>query len=434
MSKPSLLVVDDESMNIKFISSILGDLYDIKVAFDGARALNILQKISIDLILLDINMPVMNGFELVNRLKSSENIKNIPFIFLTARNDDKSVIDGFRAGAVDYITKPFHKEELQVRVENHLNSIQLKKELNIKISELNLLVKELETREKNLEKFIDAQNNIVMLTDGKKLTFANRRFYDFLGFASLESFLKEHNCICELFIEDDNFFHLGKISKDDNWVDILKEMKDSQRVVSILSKEDNLVHLLSVSINRFDDNLYIVSFTNISQTILENIKFKEKSLKDSLTNSYNREYFYQNYKHFIDNCETNKKSMALVFLDIDYFKSINDNYGHAVGDIALIEFAKLIKNNLNSTIIRWGGEEFVVILEVESNKELLDRLNSLRDSINSYKFTTINSMTCSIGATIYRDSENIELTLKRADSSLYQAKRLGRDRVIIYSN
>jgi DNA-binding response OmpR family regulator len=136
MQKPNILVVDDEQLNVELISMLLDKDCVVKAAFDASRALMILEKITIDLLLLDVNMPDIDGFQLAEKIKSNPLTADIPIIFLTASDDEKSIIKGFQYGAVDYITKPFNKEELRVRVNNHLRTHLLQQELYRKINEL----------------------------------------------------------------------------------------------------------------------------------------------------------------------------------------------------------------------------------------------------------------------------------------------------------
>ncbi|RXI42625.1 hypothetical protein CP963_03725 [Arcobacter cloacae] len=290
----------------------------------------------------------------------------------------------------------------------------------------------LEESYKNLEKLIETQNNIVILTNGKEIKFANQKFFNFLGFKNLTDFKEKHKCICEFFIENDRFFHLKKINEDEIWLDKILELEESKRVVCMKGK-DSLEYLFSVWVNNFDDETKIVSFTDISQTILENIYLEEKILHDKLTNAYNREFFENNYKRFIDNCKINNTKLALAILDIDYFKDVNDRFGHDVGDLFLIEFVQVIQkySRKNDILIRWGGEEFILILEFDSSKDLEKILENLRNSIEFHNFQKVGNKTCSIGATIYKDDEDILKTIKRADESLYDAKNSGRNKVII---
>jgi DNA-binding response OmpR family regulator len=119
-----ILVVDDNHENLKVVGNFLKEKdYKIAMATDGKSALKILETTSIDLILLDIMMPEMDGFEVCRKLKENPSTKEIPVIFLTARTETEDIVRGFKMGGVDYITKPFNKEELFARVHNH---IQLK--------------------------------------------------------------------------------------------------------------------------------------------------------------------------------------------------------------------------------------------------------------------------------------------------------------------
>lgn len=301
------------------------------------------------------------------------------------------------------------------------------------LNELEDKSKELEAKNKNLKQFVDTQDNIVILTDGKEASFANKRFFKFLGYDSLEAFKKKHNCICEFFIENDRFFHLGKISKEENWVEVLQTLPHSQRIVSMMG-DDFQLHAFSIAINRFDKTTLIVSFTDISQTMLEHIKLEEKTIHDKLTGAYNREYFEKHYKRLLDEYTQDDFQFALAVLDIDHFKLVNDNFGHDVGDYVLKHFVKTIQQFSRSydILIRWGGEEFIMLFRVKSEDDLHKVLEHLRKVIELVEFDTIGHKTCSIGGTIYKDGEDIETTIKRADEAVYEAKAAGRNQVVIY--
>ncbi len=134
--KPVVLVVEDEEINIEYIANLLEKKYDVKVAFNGQQAVKILETVIVDLVLLDIKMPKMDGFEVAKYITSSNKLKNIPFIFLTASNDQDSIVKGFELGAKDYITKPFNKAELVVRVANHIRTHLLQLELKASMEEI----------------------------------------------------------------------------------------------------------------------------------------------------------------------------------------------------------------------------------------------------------------------------------------------------------
>lgn len=123
----NILVVDDNQENLKVVSNFLKEKgYKIALALDGNNALKVLESTRIDLILLDIMMPVMDGFEVCQLIKSKKELKEIPIIFLTAKTETDDIVKGFQLGGVDYITKPFKKEELFARINNHIQLKQIR--------------------------------------------------------------------------------------------------------------------------------------------------------------------------------------------------------------------------------------------------------------------------------------------------------------------
>ena len=130
MNRNTILIVDDEAINIEILVEMLNGKYELKVAYDGLMGINIAKKILPDLILLDIEMPKMDGFEVAYALKNCDETKNIPIIFVTAKRQKEVIIAALDSGAVDYITKPFFKEELELRISNQIKTAILQKELN----------------------------------------------------------------------------------------------------------------------------------------------------------------------------------------------------------------------------------------------------------------------------------------------------------------
>ena len=282
-----------------------------------------------------------------------------------------------------------------------------------------------------LRKFIDIQDNIVVLTDGEKVLFANKKFFDFFGYENLEEFLKEHNCICERFVKNDTFFHLDKIlPKEENWVRSLINLQGRERVVSMINK-DNQAHAFTVSINNYDPQSYIVNFSDISDTMFEKLRLKEKAIRDQLTNAYNRTYFESSIQSILSNNEKRNGKTGIIIFDIDYFKSINDNYGHGVGDLVLKTLVEVINNFIrkDDKLIRWGGEEFIILLYAKSLEDVKIQAEHLRVVIQNHKFDQIPSLTCSFGITLHESETSIEESIKKADEKLYIAKKNGRNRV-----
>lgn len=416
----TILLVDDEESNINFIVNCLkNSLYEFKVAYDGITALKILDKFSIDLILLDIKMPNMDGYDVAKEINLNEKLSQIPYIFLTALKDDHSLINGFKLGARDYITKPFRIEELKVRIQNHIKLSQLMIENN--------------KQQSYIKDILNSQSNMIILSDTESISFANKRFLDFFSCSTIEEFKKKYICISNLFVENDLYFYKDKTSKDINWIEQIQKENKEDRVVALFSSKSLEIRAfkISISVNEFDT--YIISFSDISENILLQRKLEDRIIHDSLTGAFNREYFKISHKKEIKKAKDENKKLAIAILDLDLFKNINDNYGHDIGDNILKEFVEIANHSLREEdiFIRWGGEEFLAILKISQDIDLENILNELRVIIENYSFKVVKDITCSIGGAIHINSESIEKTIKRADEALYYAKSNGRNQISI---
>jgi diguanylate cyclase (GGDEF)-like protein/PAS domain S-box-containing protein len=285
-----------------------------------------------------------------------------------------------------------------------------------------------------LQKFIDTQDSIVVITNGSKLKFANKKFFEFFGYKDLEDFLKIYDCICYKFEIKNGFFDLGKIKKDEaTWIDSLVNLNGRDRIISMKSK-DKISHIFSVSINTYDNDDYIVSFSDISDTMTEKLKFKKQATVDELTGAYNRIYFNQNIKKIIEKNSEDSFDTWITFFDIDYFKKINDTYGHIIGDQVLKEVVIMINHYIQNddVLVRWGGEEFIIISASDSAEDVYKSAEHLRYIIEHTKFDDVDKITCSFGCAKHNLDANILHSINRADEALYEAKEGGRNRVVIY--
>lgn len=296
--KPTILVVDDMTTTLLLLHDLLKDTYEVKIAKSGTKALEILESPNdIDLILLDIEMPDINGYDVCKRIKNNETIKNIPIIFITGRTSQEDEEYGLNLGAIDYITKPFNKAIVKLRIKNYLD-------------------------------------------------------------------LKIKN-------------------------DMLEKL----------------------------------------------------SMYDGLTNIRNRRYFDETFEKTFSEIKRDKKSLAVLMIDIDFFKPYNDNYGHGQGDETLRKVAKALEKTIKRAsdfVARYGGEEFVILLK-DINKDGVEAvannlLNAVRELKITHEFSKIeNYVTVSIGASFYNSSSDItklELLLK-ADETLYSVKNSGRNNFAI---
>lgn len=163
----------------------------------------------------------------------------------------------------------------------------------------------------------------------------------------------------------------------------------------------------------------------------KNEELRIASIIDRLTGLFNRAKLDDLLQEEINRCERYDQTFSFCILDIDYFKAVNDQYGHQIGDKLLIEIAQVLKENTRKTdfVGRWGGEEFVLILPQTSQENALNMIEQMRSKIQNHTFEIVGSKTASFGISSYEKSDDIETILKRADEALYKAKKGGRNQV-----
>lgn len=334
-SKKDILIIDDTADNLRVLSAILiKEGFNVRKALNWQMALTACQTVLPDLILLDIMMPEIDGYEVCRRLKSSESTKDIPVIFVSALDDVFDKVKAFQAGGVDYITKPFEFEEILVRVQNHIAL----REARVEVLQLN---SELEQRVKNRTQELEE---------------------------ALEKLKIEMNSRREL------------------------------------------------------------------QSKLLNI-----ALHDSLTGLPNRVLFIRQLEKALS-CVKNDANynFAVLFLDCDRFKVVNDSLGHFVGDELLVAIARRIQSTLSpfDTLARFGGDEFAILLENISDinmaisvaEQILKKL-CLAFNLSRYEVFMNASIGISWGNINY---EKPEYLLRDADTAMYRAKSLGRARYHVF--
>lgn len=277
-----------------------------------------------------------------------------------------------------------------------------------------------------VQSIIDKQHDIIVISNGKKLTYVNQRFKEFFDVSSLDEYLLHSNCICDNFIAMRGYYY--QKNEDEDWIQSLLELPYEKRRVTMLGL-DNTAEAFQVDIDYFSSSKSIVTFSNITHLITEKEEYKNKAYRDSLTRAYSREFLKQN----IDEIREKFKSSALglMLFDIDHFKEVNDTYGHNLGDSVLKKLVKIVSRNLRyeDYLIRWGGEEFIAICSVKNIQELETIAEKLRSKIESASFEKISKLTVSLGITLIKKHENIQESIQRADEALYTSKENGRNRV-----
>ena len=227
-------------------------------------------------------------------------------------------------------------------------------------------------------------------------------------------------------IPEKDFFDKSKQDpQDPSWIQTLHHLPGNQQVVLM----DDLMHrrfAFQVSINEFDHDLYVISFNDISETMKEHLDWKYRASHDPLTDAFNRNFFEHNHERIVQECYHKRKLPGFLLFDIDHFKKVNDTYGHNQGDQVLSELAELVKSSIRDTdyLIRWGGEEFILIFPTDNHESVEKFAHNLRSRIEEKLFTNIGKVTCSFGGTILFEEEALESVVERADQAMYFVKCL----------
>ncbi|MBN2825165.1 MAG: diguanylate cyclase [Campylobacterales bacterium] len=421
MSKQTLLVVDDEIVNIKAIAKILDDNYILKVAKDGLSALEVIQSNPIDLILLDIIMPKMNGYELAKILKHEPRFCNIPFIFLTAKSDTSSIIKGFELGAVDYISKPFVKEELLARVNVHLQNYILHCSLEKHIKKLEHYAAIMD--EHIISSSTDLEGNIIE---------TSKAFERVSGYLKDELIGKQHNILKDSKMNQEVYREL--------W-DTITQDKIRKGEIRNQTKEGVSYWTDTTILPEYDDEGIKIGYTAIRQNITAKKKIEEISIRDELTGLFNRRHFNKIFEDEINRAKRAQSEFIFMMLDVDHFKKYNDHYGHQEGDNALHQIGKVLQEHSKRSgdyPFRLGGEEFGFISQSQSKTQALKLAEDIRSSVEALQIQHIHNsksgyITLSIGLFFRKlaKDESTKSIYKETDELLYRAKESGRNRVCL---
>jgi len=285
-------------------------------------------------------------------------------------------------------------------------------------------------KEKYYRKIIDTSPNIVMVRSKTHILEVNKTFFEyFKEYSSIEEFSKKHKCICEFFVEEEGYLQPMKEGK--SWTDYLAPQEDSKYKIKMDINNEAYYFLVSASLIDDKRGIFGIILSDISEQVKAKKALELLSINDPLTNIGNRRFFDQKiYEHLTLTQRYNYPFSFMIF-DIDFFKKINDAYGHDVGDKVLIDFANLIKTNLRDgdVFARIGGEEFAVLLPSTTKDKAYTSAQKLRVLIEEYK--GITPITTSIGLIQYEKGDDEKSIFKRADFALYKAKESGRNKVVL---
>ena len=447
-----VLVVDDILPNVKLLEAKLSsEYYDVLTATSGQEALDKVAADSPDIILLDVMMPGMDGFEVCRQIKANPDVAHIPVVMVTALTDTADRVKGLEAGADDFLSKPVNDTALMARVRSLVRLKMTVDEWKVRETTDSQLGVVEETASVMNE---PAEHARVLIVEDQ--SFESDKFVETLKEDDDIVIIAESGMVAmEKASEGD--FDLLVISlnlKDEDGLRLCSHLRSSEstRAVPILmvAGDDDMPRIAhGLEIGAHDYVLRPVDRNELLARVRTQIRrkrFQERlrsnyeislsmAVVDSLTGLYNRRYFETHLQKLLQKNETSKKSLSILMMDIDHFKKINDTYGHGVGDEILKIFAERVKDGLRSfdLVARLGGEEFVVILPDVSDEMAQFVAERLRRMIGEVPFKCSApegevNVTTSIGGTIIRSGEHAtEDVLKIADDALYQAKEGGRN-------
>ncbi|MGE4516077.1 MAG: diguanylate cyclase [Arcobacteraceae bacterium] len=426
-----VLYVEDEvevrNFTAKTIQAIVKELVVAENGQDGVEKFK--QNQDIDLIVTDINMPKMGGLEMCEAIQEIN--PNIPIVITSAHNDPDFLKKAIDIGVDAYAMKPVDLYQLLDCMIKAMEPIFLRKQLE----QLNLsLESKVEEGIKKIKLILDAQDNMVIVTNGITISHVNKRFLDFFNKRSLEEYLQSNQCIYTSFKKEPNFFHQEIINRDESWIESIQKLPEIQRVVKLTNQEGE-DRVFTVKIHQYDqdETYYVISLTDITQIKQKSNLLEYQANHDALTGLYNRQKFNDIFTKEIRRSRRYANFLSVILFDIDNFKAINDSYGHDAGDEVLKKIADIISVNLRQTdsLVRWGGEEFIVLLPETDLQTACNVAQKLLESLTVLTFDFMQEkITASFGVATLNETDTECTLINRADEALYEAKRNGKNQVL----
>ncbi|HVY17886.1 MAG TPA: PleD family two-component system response regulator [Rhodopila sp.] len=448
-----ILIVDDVAVNTRLLGAKLkAEYYQVKSVEDGFEAIEAAHAWRPDLILLDVMMPGMDGFECCRRLKNDEKTSQIPIIMLTALSEQPERVKGLDAGADDFLSKPVDHATLLIRVKG---LIRLKRILDEWQARSDTAVTfGIEHKFPDLD--VMPHRRLLVIDDATENKAA---IQDSLGICELQ-FVVSPADIDDVIsqVEGPDLVLINLSVQDVDALEVVSQFRSEARhqqlpILAMSSPSidrNRLVKAFELGVSDWiviplDQNELLIRCRNLLKKKLYQEKLQEHVdqaiqlvARDALTGLYNRRYLDKHLKTLLSN--SNSSELSLLMIDIDHFKSINDRFGHIFGDsvIRLIADVLLAHVRAFDTCCRYGGEEFVIVLPGTSISEACQVAERLLHEVKSLEasFKLVEGLHLSISVGIISNpasNQSPEKLLEAADKALYQAKCLGRNRLEIGS-
>lgn len=449
-----ILVVDDIPANVKLLEArLMAEYFEVLTAADGMTALSICDQTQVDLILLDIMMPGIDGFEVCERLKQNPRTAHIPVVMVTALDQPADRVRGLKAGADDFLTKPVNDLQLMTRVKSLIRFKALSDELRLRAESGRSL--DLETllapHQGNLE-----EPGLVLLVESRA-SAQDRMGRALKDIAEITVIGDPQAALFEAAEKPYDLIIVSSALDDYDPLRLCSQLRSLERtrfipvlVVAEQGEEELVIRALELGVNDYlvrplDPNELVArSITQIRRkrysdflrsSLSQSVEF---AITDALTGLNNRRYLDTHLRTLVERSAKRSRPLSVLITDIDHFKAINDSHGHEGGDDVLRDFARRVRGAVRGAdfACRYGGEEFVVVMPDTTLDVAAQVAERLRDAVAAAPFKVSSSgahvpVTTSVGiAALEHDGEDAASLLRRADQALYQAKTSGRNRVV----
>lgn len=497
-SQKKILIVDDTPNNLQLLFKYIKNSgYQVLVTQNGKNAIEIANNELPDLILLDVMMSGIDGFEVCNHLKANSRTKHIPIIFMTALAQTAHKVKGLELGAVDYITKPIEQEELLARLDTHLMLQSFNQRLRLEAQQQKLLFEISDRIRQSLDLksiFQTATDEIRSFLQCDRVSLAHLDQQNVhLGFESITSNINVElpkKITVDYFYQNQaeyQHYQQGRIVAIENVANLKSNPTREKLLAQLQVKAQLIVPILlktNTDITKDSDSFWgwIVADKCEQKDLLQaeysrkwdtqeidllrllanqlsiaiqqgslheqlhksNQKLKQLALCDPLTQVFNRRYFDWQLHLEWRRLKRIPSPLSLIMCDVDCFKIYNDTYGHQQGDECLRQLAQtisLITKRPADVVARYGGEEFVVVLPHTSLEGAILVAEEIRAKVKELNIPHLNSavnsvVTISVGvaSTTPNLEDNPSLLVEAADQALYLAKNRGRDCIAIYQH
>ena len=469
-----ILVVDDSEVNVRLIQRRLeASGYDVITAFDGIQAVHQTFDHMPDLIIMDVIMPGLDGYQACRLIKNDERTAHIPILMLTALAGKGDQYWGAKTGADDYLTKPFDHRELMDKIralldrnagtpqspyvevkaggddtavvtkvsallDKKLKEATIRNDLDevARIEDDNALAEAILSLMGRVLDF-EMAGLLVIHTDTLTLHGSTEKVAASAFVSSLLQKLRRRN----IDVDTDNL-SVRVIGLDETFHPDVQGGEHGHLEIVPLETKGRMLGIIAIdkgggSPLGSDDQGTLEIFVSRTPSILDNARLyaleRRSAITDGLTGAFNHRYFYARIEEEFSRARRHSSPLSCIMVDIDRFKRINDTYGHLQGDAVLAELSKVLMGYVRreDTVARYGGEEFAILLPGTDSDEAVNIAERLREIVEGHLFPCEGNtvqVTVSLGvSTLREDTGNETELIKAADEALYRAKEEGRN-------